>query len=192
MTMVICPGCGRPTASERVLPEYHYQESGLENLWLAGGVTETTCPECGETFIGISKEWQLLQVIAVGLLTEPYPLKGSELRFLRQSCELSQSGLAAVLDCRRETIAEREARRAPGLSFAEETGLRLILLKSLRAHLAKPGNRFLAPSQFRQLRDLAGFLDRLATKTESNRGRNRIDAELKQELWMWKETGRAA
>lgn len=193
MTNVVYPGCGSPAASVRGLSEYHYdRESGLENVWLAGGVTETTCAACGGAFIGISKEQQLLQVITIGLLTEPTSLRGPELRFIRRSCELSQNELATMLACRRETIAEREARSAPGLSLAEEIGLRLILLRSFRRHLAIPGTSTLATSQLDQLRDLEGFFDRVATRVAPQGGRAGIQAALEHDRWTWQGDSRGA
>ena len=193
MNKVICANCGKRTATAHSLSEYHYRESGLENVWLAGsGVVETKCSDCGGAFIRILKEQQLLQVIAMGLLMEPISLKGPELRFLRRACALSQSQLASMLECRRETIAEREAKAEPGLGFAEETGIRLILLKSFQGYLATPGNSCLAPSQFVKLWDFAGFFDRFATKVDSIHGRHRIKAALQQDLWTLKEDKRAA
>ena len=148
---VICPGCGRRSATDRVLPSYRFRESGLPNVWLKRGVTETTCSRCGKSHIGIEKEGQLLQVIAVGLLMKPGFLTGDEMRFLRGACQMSQATLASTLRHRRETVSERETRRNPDLSLAEEIWLRLVLLDSYRSHLRSAGNRFLDTSHLRKL-----------------------------------------
>src|SRR6266545_2952024 len=86
----ICPSCGTPGARVRVLPTYRYRESGIANLWLRGGVTETVCARCKAKHISIEKESQLLQVISVGLLMAARPLTGHEMRFLRGACQMSQ------------------------------------------------------------------------------------------------------
>jgi len=190
MSKVICPSCDKTTASARALPRYHYRESGLENVWLLGGVIETRCPECGESFIRIWKEPQLLQVITSGLLMEPAPLTGPELRFVRRSCALSQAELASLLRCpRRATIADREAKENPGLSLPEEIGVRVILLRSFQKHLATPGNSFLEPTQLQKLWQFAASFDRFAIHVPSH---HKIKAAIQQELWTLEEGRRVA
>src|SRR6266487_2548097 len=95
MSRLICPECGKPNASARELTKSHYRESGLDNVWLYGGVTESKCANCGKSSIRIWKEAQLLQVIAKGLLMEPRPLAGPEWRFIRRAAGMSQAQLAA-------------------------------------------------------------------------------------------------
>lgn len=184
MNKVICSNCGKTTASARGLPKYHYKESGLDNVWLFGGVTETKCSACRETSIRVWKESQLLQAITSSLLMEPVPLTGPELRFIRRSCGLRQGELATLLRCsRRTTIAEREAKKNPGLSFPEEFGIRVILLKSFLKHLEIPGNSFLEPTQLEELWRFAGSFDRLAIQVQSQ---HQITAAVQQELWTLK------
>lgn len=184
MNKVVCPNCGKPTAIARELAEYHYQESGLRNVWLIGGVTETRCPECGSVFTAIWKESQLIQVITMDLLMEPTSLTGPQLRFIRRSCELSQGELAALLGCpRRATIADREGREDPKLSFPEATGLRLILLRAFQRYLETPGNNFLEPSQLKKLWSFADFFDPLATKMVSGHKHHRIRVAVQRDLW---------
>ena len=95
---VMCPNCGRTAAASRELSKYHYKESGLNNVWLSGGVTETKCAECGETFIRIWKEPQLLQLIAMDLLMEPSLAPPAMiLRSLSPTADLRRLGLMAGL-----------------------------------------------------------------------------------------------
>ena len=143
MTSSQCPGCGRMTASSRILPTYQYRESGLSNLWLRDGVIRTDCRRCGETFLAVPREFQLLQVIAVELFMEPRHLTGQELRFLRGACQISQAKLATALRKRRETVAEREAKQDPRINFAEEISLRLVLLRFFHEYLEGKGNSLL-------------------------------------------------
>ncbi len=157
MSTVICPSCGKPTATDTPLPTYRYKESGIPNLWLRGGVTETVCASCKERHITIEKESQLLQVIALRLLMDARPLSGFEMRFLRGACRLSQARLAKLLRHRRETVAEREAKRNPGIHFAEEVLLRLVMLEHFNDHLGAKGNNFLTKNQRKDLADFTGF-----------------------------------
>jgi transcriptional regulator with XRE-family HTH domain len=151
MKKVICPSCGRSDASVRDVPEYLYVESGLEGVRLKGGVTETTCRACGESSLRIEKEWQLLQLIAIGLLAKPGSLTGPEMKFLRGACQLTQDQLAERLLCRRPTISERESKEEPNLSPGDELWLRARMLGAFRHHLAQPGCNFLSDRQRAQL-----------------------------------------
>ena len=68
-------------------------------------------PNCQEKYYHVMREGQVLQLIAVTLLTSRNRLHGPELRYLREACQLRQHQLAKVLRCRRATVAEREAAR---------------------------------------------------------------------------------
>lgn len=183
---VVCPNCGRAAASRRALSKYHYEESGLPNVWLYGGVTEVKCTACGETLLRIEKEWQLLQVIAVALLMSPRGMTGSELRFIRGACRMTQAKLASALGIsRRETIAVREAREELGLTLAEEIGLRLVLIRGFLARLKEPGGSLLSRDQRKQFTafansfvDFAGSMSRIPA-----RGNPRLEASLLSDDW---------
>ena len=193
MSQVICPSCGKLTASARELSEYHYKESGLENVRLSGGVTETKCSDCGATSIRIWKEPQLLQVIANGLLMAPRALSGPEWRFLRRACEMSQAQLASALKMpRRETIADREGKPDPKLNFPEEVGSRWILLRSFLTYLTTPGNSSLESAQLEQLMNFGGFFRDFATKVDSIHRRHRITAAVSKNRWMLEKERPAA
>lgn len=175
MSYVICPGCKKESAVARILPKYLFRESGLPNMVLVDGVTETTCERCGAKYIVIHKEWQLLQVIATELFMKAGFLTGHEMRFLRGACQMSQAELAKAIHRRRETIAEREAKRDPRLSLAEEVLLRMVLLRAFRAHLDRDEN-FLGDAHRKRLDDFtSAFLDvtqlvfPAATHSRSNR-----------------------
>ncbi|HEY3216472.1 MAG TPA: hypothetical protein VGK93_08260 [Candidatus Eisenbacteria bacterium] len=192
MSHVTCPGCGKPAATARAIATYHYTESGLDNVWLVGGVTETECSECGEKFLRVTREPQLLQVIALDLLMRPSYRTGAELRFLRRACGLSQEQLAALLQCpRRATIAEREAKDHPGLSFPEEVGYRWVLLKAFQEFVTTPGNNALEASHLQKFWSFAGFFRDFAIKVDSHH--RRITARVRQNAWTVDEhRGKAA
>ena len=180
-----CPSCGRPSATARALPTYRYKESGIPNLWLRGGVTETVCSSCKAKHIQIEQEPQLLQVIAVALLIEARPLTGYEMRFLRGACQMSQAMLAGALHRRRETIAEREAKPSPpGISFSDEVVLRWVLLSNFRRYLDREGNRFLTTTQIALLESFSDFFDGFSKKyVEQGLKKSKLIAALQGELW---------
>lgn len=170
---VVCPACGRPTAVAVRPSEYRYLESGLPNLWLKGGVTLTSCVHCKAKHIQIEKEAQLLQVVALTLLMAPRPLSGPEMRFIRGACAWSQAKLAEELKLeRRETISDRERKSAPGIDFASEILLRLVLLRAFTAALRSPGNNHLPKAQRTRLARFTeifvnfteGFVKKMNTK----------------------------
>ena len=185
MSRLICPNCGQLTASAREVSGYQYKESGLENVWLFGGVTKTQCTNCAKTSIRITKEPQLLQVIALDLLMRPSPRTGPELRFLRRACGLSQAELASLLKSpRRETIAEREGKESTGLNFPEEVGLRWVLVQAFRDYVTTPGNSALEGSHLEKLWGFAVFFREFAAKTMMQRHRaERINARVRQNSW---------
>lgn len=154
MGFIICPACGRRTATEAELAHYDYSaECGLPAVFLRGGVIQTSCERCGETCFGVLKEGQLLQAIAVTLLTSPYHLVGQELRYLRRACRLTQQQLAKILKCRRATVAEREAAGNTKSSDAEQVWVRLVLLHAFGEYLRQwPDHDFLTPEQRKLLR----------------------------------------
>lgn len=185
MSRIICPNCGQLTAAAREVSGYQCKESGLDNVWLFGGVTKTQCTNCAKTSIRITKEPQLLQVIALHLLMRPSPRTGPELRFLRRACGASQAELAGLLRSpRRETIAEREAKASTGLNFAEEVGLRWILVQAFHDYVTKPGNSALEERDLETLWSFAVFYREFAAKTTVARQRTeKISARVRHNAW---------
>ena len=141
-----CPNCGSSEIDSRRPSRYRYRESGLDNVWLeGGGVLETRCRNCGRRFVAILKEQQLLQVIALGLLMRPGFLRGSEIRYLRKMCRLTQAELAdRLLIDRRQTITEWEDQEEPTRSEQTEYSLRAVLLDAFSGALSDEGNNHLA------------------------------------------------
>jgi DNA-binding transcriptional regulator YiaG len=183
---VTCPSCGGATATARALASYRYRESGIPNLWLEGGVTETVCASCRKRHIRIEKESQLLQVIALRLLMDARPLTGYELRFLRGACSLSQAKLAEALRRRRETVAEREAKAEPGIPFAEEVLIRFVLLGHFNEHLRDRENSFLTKRQRGLLADFTKFLSVFSRDfADETLKRHRLVATLDKRRALW-------
>ncbi len=180
---VVCPNCGRKAAVSRELAEYRYNESGLKNVRLKGGVTETTCSECGETYVRVEKEPQLLQVIALGLLMKPGYLTGPEMKFLRAACEMTQAELAAELRHRRETVSERESKLNPKLTMAEEVLFRLVFLRSFHAYLSREGKNHLTDAHREQLSDFSQRFCEFASQVGQRMLRYVIALEEREGLW---------
>jgi len=193
MDPVMCPNCGRPVATEKQLPEYRYKECGLPNVTLHGGVTRTDCPNCGQKHVRVRKEGQLLQVLALMLLTTPRRLTGPEMKFLRGVCQLSQARLAEVLKHRRETVAERESKKTPNVSEAEETWFRLAILNAFREQLSKPGRNLLAKSHMQRLNTFTqNFYKKALELAEREIRRLRLSMRLEPPGDEWQLMDRAA
>ena len=76
---------------------YHFVESGLDNVFLAG-ITIRTCAECGEQLPEIPNISQLHDKIAEAIATKPAELNAQEIRFLRKNLGLQAGEFANYLD----------------------------------------------------------------------------------------------
>jgi DNA-binding XRE family transcriptional regulator len=151
-----CMQCGGSNVTVRPFEKkYHYLESGLRNVWLHGGVIETSCADCRHRSVAIKKEPQLLQVIAMGLLMRTGSLRGPELKYLRQACELTQETLAERLDVRRPTISEWEAGDLEKVEKARMLHLRMVLLREFRGFVGDASNCHLSNAQVREVDSFA-------------------------------------
>lgn len=183
-----CPIClGK--AVTRYPARYHYLESGLDTIWLeGGGVTEILCEACGERFILVDKEQQLLQLIASDLIMRTTFLTGKEIRFVRRACGLTQDQLREQLHLeRRATIGDWEAQDQPKRPLSSEYALRAVLLESFESVLSEDNQ---LPSN--QRKKLEGFRARfteayskITAKRPARVVRFRKDRD-------WKPEGRAA
>ena len=191
MSHSICPSCGQAGARERRVAEYDYKECGLPGVRLVASVLETSCAQCGQHSVHIPKEGQLLQVIAVELLTRPRALSGAELRFLRKSCRLSQAALADHLRKRRETVAEREAKSDPRLSEAEDVWFRLVILREFNALQARPAGSLLSAAQRERLARFTHDFTLRALELDAH-GHRRLALCLQRSGDDWQAVGKAA
>ena len=82
---------------------YHYQECGLNNIYLKNGYHEIDTPY-GKA-VSITDTEGLNKAIAHHLITYKPKLTGSEFRFLRKHLELSQAKLAVLLSNSEQAIA---------------------------------------------------------------------------------------
>jgi transcriptional regulator with XRE-family HTH domain len=151
-----CPGCGKPGIEWREPERYEYRESGLENVYLIGGVLLGNCVHCNETYIYVEEEDQLLQVIALDVLRKPAALTGKEMRYLREAADLTQVELAKRLRVRQGTISAWERSNEPPFAKdpMKEIGSRVYLLHSFWKLLTRdPSENHLAETHMRALKE---------------------------------------
>ena len=183
MNKIVCPSCGNRTGTAEQLKRYEYRESGLEGIILHGGVSRITCPCGDEAYIRIEKEGQLLQVLALALLTKPAPLEGPEQRFLRGVCELTQDQMASLLRVnRRATIAERE-RKGEKLLPADDFWFRTRVVHEFHRLLRIPGKSHLETEQFEHLLEIQRTLDQLFAEIAEHVRKRKVSVSLQGTLW---------
>jgi putative zinc finger/helix-turn-helix YgiT family protein len=100
----ICVECG--SGVERVRKDYHFVESGLDNVILRE-IEVDVCPECGDS-PRIQRIEDVLLTIAAGLIAKPYELTGKEVRFLRKTLEVSVEDFARKLGVDRSHLSRLE------------------------------------------------------------------------------------
>jgi DNA-binding transcriptional regulator YiaG len=191
MNKVVCPNCGKRTGTAEQLKQYEYSESGLDGVILHGGVTQITCACSDDACIRVEKEGQLLQVLALALLTKPAPLEGPEQRFLRGECELTQDEMAALLKInRRATIADRE-RKGEKLAPADDFWFRTRVVHEFHRLLRIPGKSHLETEQFEHLLEIQRTLDQLFQELAERARKRRMSVSLVKGT-LWKVDKRAA
>ncbi len=103
---MICKKCGMPEVVY-LTTQYQYIESGLENIYLEN-VPVISCERC------LTKRPQIIETdllditIAESLILKPFPLIGSELRFLRKNLEYSLNQWARLLHFDEKSLLDLE------------------------------------------------------------------------------------
>src|SRR5258708_5099510 len=120
---------------------YHFEECGLDNVWLADGFTfQRTAYGRGVSFDDFEG---VHRTIARHLVETLGALDGNEVRFLRKELDLSQAGLASLLGYDEQTVSRWER----GVSTVPPAADRLLRALWREAH----GERL-------KLRDFIGSL----------------------------------
>jgi putative transcriptional regulator len=88
---------------------YHYAESGLDNVYLLDGF-KLHKTKYGNG-VSIDDTAGLHRVIGRWLIETPKPLNGAELRFLRLEMDLSQNRLAAIIGSTEQNVRRWEKAR---------------------------------------------------------------------------------
>lgn len=110
---------------------YHYQESGLRNVWLRNGYTTIDTPYGKAT--AIDDVAKLHEAIAVQLTMKPGRLSGADIRFLRKEMELAQTSLGAMLGVSAQTLALWEKGKAK-ITAPSDKFLRMVVQGHYRGH----------------------------------------------------------
>jgi putative zinc finger/helix-turn-helix YgiT family protein len=121
-----CLRCGEPY--KITIKDYHYLESGLDNLWLCD--VEVYRCQCGES-AAIPQPIEIHRAIAKCLLMSQTPLSGKEIRFLRKHMAMKAIEFAKRMGVDKATISRWEngkenpsdpADRAIRLAYATQMG----------------------------------------------------------------------
>ena len=126
----ICNNCERPFETWIASPEhqYHYTESGLDNIWLKG-ITVYSCPNCELESADIPDLEGLHKLLAKNIILTPLPMKGAELRFLRKETKLKLKDFAELLGVDPKTINNLE--KAVHLSKQTDVTVRVLVIAAL-------------------------------------------------------------
>lgn len=193
MSSEVCPACGGARLKETRPRRYQYRMSGLDNVYLVGGVTRFECTDCGEGYVQIEAEQQLMELMALGLLLKPAMLSGREMRFLRKAGQFSQEELGRRLGITRRAVIEREKKASPGLKADQELGLRVVLAGGFKARLKRDGTH-LRPKHLKELdRILQRFTDfAQELETRAKRERTTLTRDKAKKSWRFTEPGALA
>ncbi len=103
---------------------YHYEDCGLDHIYLANGyaIKETTYGEA----IAISDVDGLHRAIGRAIVQSPKPIDGAELRFLRKCLDMSQKELGALMGETEQDVYRWEKNREKHVIGAADRLIRVI------------------------------------------------------------------
>jgi DNA-binding transcriptional regulator YiaG len=102
---VVCSNCGGATTVAS--GSYAFKESGLSNVTL-DGVDLITCSGCGNVDPVIPDVNDLMQALAWHLCTQPYRLKGEDVRFLRKYLGMTGVQFSRLIGVDNTTLSKWE------------------------------------------------------------------------------------
>jgi putative transcriptional regulator len=103
---------------------YHYTDSGLDYVYLVGGVSrKETAHGVGYAIADLDN---LHKAIAKYVVTSPGRICGQEVRFLRSVLELSQTSLAKIIGVDRSTVARWESKPHEAITDMADSTIRLV------------------------------------------------------------------
>ncbi len=115
--------------------QYHYTMSGLDWVYLEGGYTIHETPY--GTGVAIQDAEGLHEAISMEIVTQPHPIRGQELRFLRSFLDVSQDGMGKIVGLSRVQIARLEGERNKAITSSADRALRLFFgLRAMKKDLA--------------------------------------------------------
>lgn len=104
--------------------EYHYTESGLDNVYLASGFSYIESPR--GTHVQIDDIDGLHRIIGETLVNNHKNLSGKEVRFLRIEMGMSQTALARHLGVSDRAVIRWEKAQAGQLPSTAEASIRML------------------------------------------------------------------
>jgi putative transcriptional regulator len=119
----VCKG----TTSLRTESNYHYVESGLDNVYLKN-LSVQVCDSCGEKSLLIPRIVSLHATIGKAVAMQPCPLRGSDIRFLRKQLGFSAKVWASFLRTDISTLSRWENSQQ-GLGTQSDTLIRLLYFR---------------------------------------------------------------
>lgn len=120
-----CPNCRATEMVRTDHDNYHYTESGLDNVFV-DGVTTFDCPSCGERVTRFFAMEKLHEAIARAIVARPGRLAPMEIRFLRKHLGYSNQDFARRMGVTPET-SSRWASGDLGMNGSAEVLLRLLV-----------------------------------------------------------------
>lgn len=103
--------------------DYHYTESGLDNVFLKG-INVFTC-KCGEEILSIPAMPNLHNTIGKSLINKKEILSAKEIRYLRKNMGLTAQALSKMMGIDNATISRWE-HNSQSISKSHDRFLRLI------------------------------------------------------------------
>lgn len=113
-----------PAITKRPAGDYHYTESGLDNVWLRNGFHYSE----GERGLQVAFDDLdgLHRAIGETLIAGAKRLSGKEVRFLRQEMALSQTALARLFGVSERAVVRWERAAAGRVPGPAEAALRML------------------------------------------------------------------
>ncbi len=99
-----CFSCNKKMSEK--IEQYHYKESGLDNVYLETPVFR--CNKCKEVIADIPAIDELHMHITIGLIKKDSMLAGKEIKFLRKQMGLKANELANILGVTKQTVSRWE------------------------------------------------------------------------------------
>lgn len=100
-----CGNVGTVSVEDRDFPE-----SGLRNVILKQ-VDVLRCGACGNDEVVISRLNDVMQTLAKAVVSQPYPLRGEEIRFLRKHLGMTQVAFARLIGIDHTNLSKWENNR---------------------------------------------------------------------------------
>lgn len=105
------------------MTDYHYIESGLDNVLIRGG--NFVADDAGEVVINIANINGLHRAIATAIVAKTASMTGKELRFLRTEMGMTQAELAAIVHREPLAVSRWERGETEQIDTNAETLIRL-------------------------------------------------------------------